>query len=228
MDKQTSREDSVRVPWHESIATRLSTVTIIVVVAAMLSLGVSLIWIARGTQLESSAESLGKSADKVALLVSSYVRHAEEDIRLFLDTINLPAMSAGEQKSALEGMLVSRSPEFSQSTLVDREGSEMTKVSRFHSFLPHELGSQVENQGFLAARGGSIFLSGIFVSPDSGMLSLQMAMPTGVENSGPVLMTDVNISRLWQEVSLTEIGTGRAVSWPSRSRPPCSGNTGRT
>ncbi len=211
MDNQGIRDEQIRVPWQESIAARLSRVTIIAVVAAMVTLGAGLIWIARNAQLEGTAGSIIKSADQVALLVSSYVRHAEDDIRLFLDTRRLSSMSQAEQKASLEAMLISRSPEFSQITLIDKDGSEKVRVSRFHSFLPHELGSQADNPVFLAAREGTAFLSSIFVSPDSGMLSLQMAMPSDAERRGPILLADVNMSRLWQEVSLTEIGrTGYA------------------
>jgi len=219
MENPTIHAEQIKLPWHKSIATRLSSVTIIVVVAAMATLGAGLIWIARNSQLESSALSLWKSADKVSILVSSYVRHAEEDLRLFLDTQHLASMTPPEQKTAMESLLSSRSPEFSQIALVDRNGTERIKVSRFHTFLPHEMGSQASNPVFRAALDGRIYHSSIFISPDSGMLSLQMAMPSDMESKGPVLLADVNISRLWQEVALTEIGrTGYAYLIDVRGR----------
>lgn len=211
MDDQSPQEKQKKIPWQKSIATQLSQVTILVVVVAMITLGGVLIIIARQTQLDSVVESLRKSADKVALLISRYVDTAGGDLQLFLDTQHLNKMSLEDQKSALEALLISRTPRFSHIVLVNRDGSEKVRASRFHTYLPHELDSQAENPGFIDAIQGRSYLSDVYVSPDSGLLSLQMAFPCGAGNDSPIMIADINISQLWKDVSLINIGrTGYA------------------
>ncbi len=195
-------------PWRRSLAVRLSRAFILVVVLSLVVVGVMLIWIAHQAQKKAVFLLQERNGDKVAMLISSYVGHAVENLMLFEGIESLSTMTPAEQKMALENLLIQRRTLFSQFVLIDKDGTEMTKVSQFHTFLPGELESQAGTDAFTAAIGGMPYIGPVFVSADSGLLSVRIAVPIsapGKRNVG-VLAADVNVARLWQEISRIKIG----------------------
>ena len=201
------------VPWRQSLATRLSLTSVLIVVAALVAVGVGLVWIALQAQRASVFQSQEKSGDQVALLISSYVSSAVDDLQLFEGIKSMSTLPPAEKKAALEDLLIQRQSLFSQLALLDESGVEEVRVSQFHTFLPGDLGSRAQDDAFIKAVGGQTYLSPVYVSPDSGLLSIQVAMPInawGGQVIG-VLTGEANVSRLWQEVSQIQVGqTGYA------------------
>ncbi|MFH0998822.1 MAG: ATP-binding protein [Pseudomonadota bacterium] len=207
MDTHVPRTQG-HVTWHKSLASQLSWASILIVVTALFTVGVGLIWIARQAQRESAFQLHEKSADKVAVQISSFITHAVSDLILFESLESLGAIVPAAQKNALEKLMILRSSLFSQLTLLSMDGTEKVKLSRFHTFLPNELTSQATSPAFLSAITGQTHLSPVFISSDSGLLSLQIVVPVkgrGSEIVG-VLIAESNVTRLWQEVSRIQIG----------------------
>ncbi|WP_321505445.1 ATP-binding protein [uncultured Methanoregula sp.] len=204
---------AITVPWQKSLATRMSRATILIVVFALIATGAGLIWIAYNAEVQSTFHLQEARAERVALLIADFTANAKSELQLFKGIESLDTMSPEEQKQALENLLILRSDLFSQLTLLDKEGAESVKVSRFHTYLPNEMGSQATSAAFLSAINGFSYVSPAYISPDSGLLSVQIAVPLTSRDKKivGVLTSEVNVVQLWQDVYRTRIGdTGYA------------------
>ncbi|HQC00452.1 MAG TPA: sensor histidine kinase, partial [Methanospirillum sp.] len=78
----------------------------------------------------------------------------------------------------------------------------------FHTFLPGEMSDQADNPAFQSAMQGLSYISEIYVSPDSGLLSMQIAIPVKTDTGEitGVILAEENAVRLWSEVSRTNVG----------------------
>ncbi len=202
-----------RIRWYQSLTFQLGLTWTVITLLSILVLGVALIGIAQRTQQENILRQQEKSAGQVALLISSYINGVANELSLFEGTQSLMALTSDEQKAALEQLLIRRRTVFSQIVLLAKSGRETVKVSTTRTYAPGDLVSQADSEAFLAAVSGETYISPIFVSPESGLLSVQVAIPvkaTGSQIAG-VLVAEANVARLWQDVARIEIGeTGYA------------------
>lgn len=197
--------------WRRSIAGKLSLVSLLVVFVAIIGVGAALIGSAYQARRAAVFQFQEKSAEKVSDLISSYLTYAIEDLGLFSDLKLSGIISEKEQKTALENLLISRQSRFNNIALVDRNGGEIFKVSRFHTYLPHEMKKRTGSPAFLAALEGRTYIGRIFLSPDSGLLSMEAALPADRGEKANVLMAEINVNQLWQDVAKIRIGaTGYA------------------
>lgn len=194
--------------WRSSLAIQLTWVSILLVVFSLIAMGAGLIIIARLEQRNNAFQLQEKNADRVALLIAAYVNRAKDDLVLFEKIEPLARLPLAGQKASLEKLLLHRQSWYSQFTLLDTQGRERIRISRFYTFLPGELRRQSQSPALITALKGSIYLSPVFISPDSGLLSVEIALPvrTVTAEIAGVLTAEVNISRLWQEVSQIKIG----------------------
>lgn len=191
-----------------SLATQISWTTIGIVVITLLAMGIGLIWIAYHAEQESSYLVLEKNADKVAILISGYIGQVTKELELF-EKMQVQSSKPGpEQKKALEELVLNRPETYSQVSLRDRNGTEQVKISRFHTYLPSELQILEKTDDFYDALNGSTSISPVYLSPESGLLSVQVTMPvqTWENDITGVLTAEVNVIRLWQEISRIQIG----------------------
>ncbi len=204
-----------RVSWRRSLATRLGGVFILIAVLSLALVGLVLIRTARQTQRENIFRLQEKNGREVVLQISAYLNDAQDALSLFERTQSLTALAAGVQQKALENLLIQRRTVFSQITLLNLTGNELAKVSEFHTFTPAELSTirEADLAAASAALSGQFYVSDIFVSPESGLLSVQIGMPvkTSGDQVAGALLAEVKVTRLWQDVSRIEIGqTGYA------------------
>lgn len=202
-----------RIRWYQSLTFQLGATWTVITILSILVLGVVLIGIAQRTQRENILRQQEKSARQVALLISSYINGVVNELSLFEGTQSLLALAPDEQKAALEQLLIRRRTVFSQIALLNSNGRETVKVSTTRTYTPGDMVSQAESEAFRTAVGGETYVSPIFVSPESGLLSVQVALP--VKASGGriagILVAEANVARLWQDVARIEIGeTGYA------------------
>lgn len=202
-----------RIRWYQSLTFQLGATWTVITILSILVLGVTLIGIAQRTQRENILQQQEKSASQVALLISSYINGVVNELSVFEGTQPLMTLSPDEQKAALEQLLIRRRTVFSQIALLSQSGREMVKVSTTRTYAPGDLGSQADSEAFRTAGSGKTYVSPIFVSPESGLLSVQVAIPVkaaGGKIAG-ILVAEANVARLWQEISRIEIGkTGYA------------------
>ncbi len=197
-----------RIAWHRSLTFRLGLTWTVITILSILVLGVTLIGIAQRTQRENILRQQEKSAGQVALLISSYINSVVNELSLFEGTQSLMALPPNQQKAAVEQLLIRRRTVFSQIALLSRSGREIVKVSTTRTYAPGDLGSQAASEAFRVSSSGQTYISPIFVSSESGLLSVQVAIPieaTGGQMAG-VLVAEANVARLWQDVARIEIG----------------------
>ncbi|MFZ5912326.1 MAG: cache domain-containing protein [Chloroflexota bacterium] len=216
MEQRNEGSDSSsvhRIRWYQSLTFQLGLTWALITILSIVVLGVMLIGIAQRTQRENILQQQEKSAGQVALLVSSYINSVVNELSLFEGTQSLMALTSDEQKTALEQLLIRRRTVFSQIALLTKSGREAVKVSTTRTYSRSDLGSQADSEAFRVAVSGDTYISPIFVSPESGLLSVQVAIPVkaaGGQISG-ILVAEANVARLWQEVARIEIGeTGYA------------------
>jgi PAS domain S-box-containing protein len=206
---ESGNVDSVRqIRWHQSLTFQLGLTWTLITLLSILVLGVALIGIAQRTQEVNILQQQEKSASQVALLISSYINGVVNELTLFEGLQPLSTLTPEEQKTALEQLLIQRRTTFSQIVLLAKNGRERAKVSTTRTYSPADLGSQADSEAFRAAIDGETYISPIFVSPESGLLSVQVGIPvkaTGGQVAG-VLVAEANVARLWQDVSRVEIG----------------------
>ncbi|MEN6466172.1 MAG: cache domain-containing protein [Syntrophaceae bacterium] len=192
-----------RSSWRHSIATRFSRVSIVIVAAVLLIVGAGLIWMANQSLRENTYRLQEKNADLIALLISNYVNRAVDSLNLFEATQSPGNMSSENRKSAVEQLFMNSRELFSQITYLDRNGSELIKFSQYHTYLPHELKNRVADLEYNTAFGGKTSISSVYVSPESGLLSIRIAIPVKAMQGRDVLEAEMKATRLWREVSET-------------------------
>ena len=106
--------------------------------------------------------------------------------------------------------MVTSLPLYTQISLLDKDGNELIKMSRFHTFLPGELTNQAQNPAFLTAIKGEAYIGAVAFLEDTGLLSVPIALPTKTPTAriSGVILAEVNFSHLWQNVARIKVGQG--------------------
>ena len=205
--------------FKRSLSTRLIASTILVETTTILLLGSILILVANNTLHENIIRLQNKYADNLSGKISSYITNAISDLQM-LDVFDISGFEGMQrQKVILENLIIYKPSLFSQITLIDMSGNERIRLSRYHTYLASELGNIRKTIQFETASKGGIYLSRVFLSPESGLLSIQVAIRIKSQGGYAVLLSDINISRLWQEISDIKIGgTGYAYLVDKKGR----------
>lgn len=192
-----------KISWQDSLSTRFSLTVIVLVIIAILITGALLVLIASTTEEQSAYLIQTKDAGTISLMISGYISSALERVQVFAVGTSLYSHSPSDQNLLLTGFLIQHREAFSQFIVMDMNGTELTRVSRFHTYLPGELGDLADDPVFRQAAAGRISHSPIYLSAESGLLSMKTGMPiakpTG-ELTG-VLIAEMNCVPLWQKIT---------------------------
>ena len=214
---------------RKSLATQLTWVSILMVILALAAVGTGLIIIAHKTERDFAFRLQQKTADQVSQLISAYMTRAVDRLSFFLKSTPLGFQSPGPQGIAIENLLINSLPLYSQISVLDNDGNERCKVSRFHTFLDDELINQDQNPAFSAVMREGRYMGPVVFLEDAGLLSVAVALPikTPTAKIVGVITADVNVSHLWQRVARIEVGrtgyaylvdmTGRFVAYQKLS-----------
>ena len=193
---------------RKSLATQFTWVSILMVTLALVAAGAGLIFIANRTQRESAFRLQQESAERVAQLISGYMTRATDRLLFFLENVPLLSESPEQQKAALGNLLISSLPLYSQVSVLDKNGNESNKTSRFHTFLPGELKNQAQTPAFLTAIKGETYMGPVAFFENTGLLSVSIALPIKAPTTqiAGVIIAEVNVSHLWQNVARIKVG----------------------
>ncbi|MCP4576552.1 MAG: response regulator [Deltaproteobacteria bacterium] len=192
----------------KSLATQLTWVSILMVILSLAAVGTGLIIIAEKTQQDLAFRLQQQTAEKVSQLISGYMTRAVDRLAFFLDSTPLALQPPGAQGFSVENLLISSLPLYSRISVLDKDGNERCKISRFHTFLPEELMNQAQNPAFSGALGLKNFVGPVAFLEDTGLLSVPVALPimTPAADVAGVMIAEVNVSHLWQRVARIEVG----------------------
>ncbi|MBF0527996.1 MAG: PAS domain S-box protein [Deltaproteobacteria bacterium] len=207
------------VTWRRSLATRFTWVTLIVVFSTLLALGGGLNYIARQALQEDVYRLQKKNAEMLAVFISSYISEVNDILQSFelTDFENEPKRP--KHQANLDSFLIHHSSLFNRIAVLNDDGIETLVVSRFRTYLPHELKVRADHPGFQEASKGRTYIGPLYISPDSGLLSLEIAVPSHAGRYNMVMLAEVNATTLWQKISRLSIGrTGYAYIVDSKGR----------
>ena len=210
---------------RSSISSRLILSSIAIVMSSLLIVGPGLIYIASRTLEANLYNILQQKSETIALMISTYLRQSVNDLELFEDLQIMDAARKSEVRDLLENLIIYRQSRFSQIFTLDIQGDETIKVSRYHTYLANEYANRKEDPAFIEAMREGIYMSPLYVSPESGLLSMSIAKRIRYKSQISVIIAEINITNLWQDISRIDIGqTGYAYIVDSAGRFVASQN----
>jgi signal transduction histidine kinase/CheY-like chemotaxis protein len=197
------------------LAQRLTRTFILVAGVLLLGMGLVLIAVSYQVQLEQVRVRQQKTAREAALMSTAYLSRARDTLNNYGQLGSWQALllrSMSVQLDELDRILVEYGDMFQSLTLVDADGNEMAKVSRFHEYDSSELVSRAGEPAFEAAIQGQIYIADdTHLAPYSSLPAVTIAVPMEGRDRDGVLMADVGMAGLWNAISQVEVGeTGYA------------------
>ncbi|MGD8473424.1 MAG: hypothetical protein PVH59_04825, partial [Anaerolineae bacterium] len=131
---QPEPDRTARTPRRRGLATRLAWAFGSVAVALLLILGVVLMLVSYRAQLEQIIIRQQKTADGAAVLTTEYLRRAQDTLTIHGNTSSGSALllrNFERQQEELESILYGYGNMFQTVTLLNEDGEERAKVSRY-------------------------------------------------------------------------------------------------
>jgi signal transduction histidine kinase len=203
---------------RRGLARRLTWAFVSIGAALVLVVGLVLTFVSYQAQVEQIIVRQQKTADGAAVLTSEYLTRARDTLWIHGYTASgfgLLLRNFERQQEELDSILNEYGSMFQGVTLLDDEGSEMARVSRFETYGPTDLTSQGDSSAFRQALEGQTFIdTQTLLLPKATFPTVRMAVPIrpriGGERRG-VLMADVSVEDMWNAVAQVEVGeTGYA------------------
>ena len=148
--------------------------------------------------------------ERVSTNISAYLDKTSRQIQLFASTITLHSHSKKELQN-LSYALLDRVIEFDEITVADLKGNEISKVSRYYTFRPFELGKIGFTAPFQRAMEGRIHVSQVEISKFSRFPLVRITAPAIDEREQitGLVVVGVNIVKMWDFISKYSIGENR-------------------
>ncbi|MGD9405583.1 MAG: cache domain-containing protein, partial [Anaerolineae bacterium] len=215
---QPEPDRTARTPRRRGLATRLAWAFGSVAVALLLILGVVLMLVSYRAQLEQIIIRQQKTADGAAVLTTEYLRRAQDTLTIHGNTSSGSALllrNFERQQEELESILYGYGNMFQTVTLLNEDGEERAKVSRYEDYGVEDLGSQAGSPAFVQALRDQTYV-GTRTRPLPGadfptiLMAVYIAPRAGTDRPG-VLMADVSVEGMGDAVEQVEVGeTGYA------------------
>lgn len=198
--------------WRSrSLTSRFTMALMLLVLSSLLIVGTGLIYIAAVANSNNTASLQDRYAERVSSMISGYVTSAADDLKLIDNLGILKTGDREQQLKILENLVIYKGFLFSQIAMADKDGNEKIKISRYHTYLSHEYKNLALSPAFRAALADGFFISPVYISDESGLLSIRIAARISSRNITGVIIAEINITKLWQDISEVKIGdTGYA------------------
>lgn len=199
------------IPRSRSLTSRISISLIVVVSSSLLIVGSGLIYIAADANGKNTVTLQERYAERVALMISEYVTSAVDDLKLIDNIGVLKTENYRQHLKILENLIIYKGATFSQIVMADARGNEKIKISRYHTYMSHEYTNLGSSTDFRSALADGFYISPVYISGESGLLSVRAAVRTINSSTTNVIIAEINITKLWQDISKVQIGnTGYA------------------
>ena len=205
--------DTSRTGRRRGLATRLTWAFVSIAAVLVLIVGLVLTYVSYRAQVEQVAGRQQKTADGAAVLTSEYLLQARDTLAIHGYTASgygLLLRNMQRQQEELYSILTGYGDTFQTVVLLNDEGRELAKVSRFQEYGPEDMGIQEDTPAFDQALAGKVYIDPqTRLLPNSTFPTVLMAVPIrareGSERQG-VLMADVSIEGLRDAVAQVEVG----------------------
>lgn len=147
---------------------------------------------------------------RISSQISAKLKKLEGQVQL-IGKIPLPHISWMQQLEQTASLLLDESLEYDTITMIDDNGVERIKLSRYYTFRPFELGKRKKDNLFEKTMNGQITYSSVSISQFSKFPIVTMNVPL-INNTGWItgmLSVELNISQIWQLISDRQIGKDR-------------------
>lgn len=211
-------EQVARAPRRRGLATRLAWAFGSVAVILLLILGLVLTLLSYSAQLEQIIVRQQKTADGAAVLTSEYLTRARDTLVIHGNASAGSALmlrNFERQQSELNSIMLGYGNMIQSVALLDDEGNELAKVSRYQDYRLEDLGTQADSPAFEQVLEGQVYVDAqTRLLPGAVFPTVLMAVPieprAGTDRPG-VLMADVSIEGMRDAVAQVEVGeTGYA------------------
>ncbi len=151
-----------------------------------------------------------ETAEKISLGISAYLERMSGQIQLFARILDLQILNRKELKYMAD-FLLDQGLEYETITVVNLEGKEICKVSRYYTFSTDELGNFAFNKSFRSALLRQTNISQIEVSKFSKFPQVRITVPIidRKDKVRGVLDVGVNVAKMWELISKSRIGESR-------------------
>jgi signal transduction histidine kinase/CheY-like chemotaxis protein len=148
--------------------------------------------------------------NRVAVSISAHLETTFGQIQLFANSLNLEGYRAKEI-SAAAYRLLDQVIEFDQITVVDPEGHEISKVSRYYTYRPFELENIAHQKAFQMARQGRSHIGRVQMSALGRFPQVPISVPIidARDRITGVLIVNVNVLKIWDYISRYSVGEHR-------------------
>ena len=148
--------------------------------------------------------------NRVAVSISAHLETTFGQIQLFANSLNLDG-SRPKEISAAAYRLLDQVIEFDRITVVDPEGHEISKVSRYYTYRPFELEDVANQKAFQMARQSNSHIGRVRISALSRFPQVPIGVPItdARDRITGVLIVDVNVLKIWDYISRYSVGENR-------------------
>lgn len=195
-------------PRQPKIVTRLVGLGTAIALVSLLFLGVSWFALTRQTLQREVQRQHEELTRRVASEISAVLERVLADLTLWVEIQNPMTAPAGHDLVDLRRPLALNT-QLDGLTLLDRQGHEIGKVNRYHTFLPSELGERSQEAEFQRALAGEQVIGTVQQSPYSTEPVTTLWMPVRTGETGEVagvLAAEVNLHQILSSLRSVDVG----------------------
>ena len=195
---------------RSGITRKIVTLLMISVFLPLFALSAILFVFAYKSEKQSVSDIQKEMCDRVAVSISAHLDKTFSQIKLFAKSFNLEGWQTKDIKSTAYRML-DQVVEFDQITVADPVGREISKVSRFYTYRPFELGNIASQRAFQMARMGNSRIGQVQMCEHSRFPQVPVSVPitNARDRITGVLIVDVNVLKIWDYISRYSVGRNR-------------------
>jgi signal transduction histidine kinase len=162
------------------------------------------------TTLEDQAlSSQRQTADSLGTEIETFVREREDELRLISDVNALATLDTRSQRAVLNNLLAHQQL-YLELALLDSQGQEQIRLSRFEVFGQNDLVSRASNPEYLETMKGQAYYSPIYLGQAEREPLITIALPVFdpfTSNVSFVLVADFRFRTVWDLIAARNLGS---------------------
>jgi nitrogen fixation/metabolism regulation signal transduction histidine kinase len=200
---------------RDSLRTRLTFSFVVVAVVPLMVAGLALSWRTFVVQREQALILQREVARRVASDTTAFLQGREDELRLMTDLRRLGRLETEQQAALLSAMLSFRQNVYEELSLLNTQGREKIRLSRWERFSSGELRTWSGRDEFeIPKAGGRTYLSSVSVDDVTGEPSMYISIPLIDLRSGEftgLLLARFRFKTVWDLMATKRVGSESTV-----------------